>query len=258
MKNTFALITILSALTLTACGGGGSDSPVAVNQPTNSGNPVVNPNQQLVYDYLIYENGTEISVANGWANADPYPQNRLNIMNIDGRNIEIVPAGVSGAVLELEDKSKGIRKTVGGNLSYGRYGIISYDKENKDYEFFQGIPSISIPKAGTATYKGYAVAIRPYDRVISKGTSSFNVDFGKKTLSGEIKTEKFGNFKFDTGEIKQYNDFSFRNTDVNKPDIGGIGEFVGDNAAEMVGSFSHLDHNNPKNNISGTFGAKKQ
>ncbi|MBO7380944.1 MAG: hypothetical protein J6U05_04640, partial [Neisseriaceae bacterium] len=110
------------------------------------------------------------------------------LLSIVPRNIEILPPNVSGSIVETYEGSTGIRRTVGGNLSYARYGIISYDKEKKDYVFFQGIPSVSIPKSGTATYKGYAVAIRPSDREISKGTSSFRVDFTNKTLTGEIKT----------------------------------------------------------------------
>ena len=256
MKNTFALIAIFSALTLTACGGGGgSDSPVSVNQPTNGGNPVVNPNQPLNYDYAIFENGKRVDGPSWADNAEPtYPQNRLNIMNLDGRNLEILPTGVTGSIVSLEDKSKGIRKTVGGNLSYARYGIISYDKEKKDYVFFQGIPSVSIPKSGTATYKGYAVAIRPSDREISKGTSSFSVDFANKTLTGEIKTEKFGDFVFNQGTIDKDDSFYIKD-DKN---LIGYGEFAGTNAAEMAGEFSQRDASNPKNDIYGTFGAKKQ
>lgn len=253
MKNTFALMATLSALTLTACGGGGgSDSPVSVNPQTNGGNNVV----PLSYDYAIFENGERVDENN----SEPtYPQNRLNIMNLDGRNLEILPTGVTGSIVSLEDKSKGIRKTVGGNLSYARYGIISYDKEKKDYVFYQSIASETsiIPKTGTATYKGYAVAIRPSDREISKGTSSFNVDFDKKTLTGEIKTEKFGNFVFNQGEIHKYNNFSLKG-DKN---LLGTGEFAGKNAEEITGYFSQKEdrsYNPSKNDIYGTFGAKKQ
>ncbi|MBR0129101.1 MAG: transferrin-binding protein-like solute binding protein, partial [Neisseriaceae bacterium] len=38
----------------------------------------------------------------------------------------------------------------------------------------------------------------------------------------------------------------------------GYGEFAGTNAAEMAGEFSQRDANNHKNDIYGTFGAKKQ
>ncbi|MBQ9682248.1 MAG: transferrin-binding protein-like solute binding protein [Neisseriaceae bacterium] len=244
MKRTFALVATLSLLTLTACGGG-SDSPVAVNQPTNSGNPVVNPNQQLDYDYVVFKNGTNTNADHD----DGYPQNRLNIMNLDGRNIEILPPNVSGSIVETYEGSTGIRRTVGGNLSYARYGVISYEKEKKDYSFYQGIPSASIPKTGTATYKGGAVAFRPADRAVSKGTSSFNVDFAQKTVVGEIDTEKFGKVSLNGGIKEDWGGFGGGNFQ---------GAFYGDNAAEMAGEFTRHDTSNPKNDIYGTFGAKKQ
>ena len=247
MKKTFALV--LSLLTLTACGGGGgSDRPVTVNSPTDGGNPVVNPNQQLDYDYYIFKDSLPLDYEED-KQASNYPQNRLNIMNLDGRNIEIVPPNVSGSVIETYEGSTGIRRTVGGNLSYARYGVISYEKEKKDYSFYQGIPSSSIPKSGTATYKGGAVAFRPSDRVVSKGTSSFEVDFKVKTVKGEIDTEKFGKVTLNGGIKEDWGGFG-----------GGTfqGAFYGDNAAEMAGEFTRHDTSNPKNDIYGTFGAKKQ
>lgn len=256
-------LTTFSLLVLTACGGGGSadnpnNSPVVVNSPTK---------QQGTFDAQIFSNGVETFHEWGLSNSgNPLDlELGLNVLNLEGRQLEIIPTNISGSMIETTEGSTGIRRTVGGNLSYARYGVISLNNEKKDYVFFQGIQSSTIPTTGTATYKGYAVAYRPADRLVSKGTSSFEVNFANKTLTGEINTEKFGNFKFTDGEIHhkannfKNGDFSFKNLNATNA-IFGDGGFYGENAAEMAGSFVVRTQNSAisKNDIYGTFGAKKQ
>ena len=53
MKNTFAFIATLSAFALTACGGGGSDSPVSVNPQTNGGSNTSNPSTPTMNSFVV-------------------------------------------------------------------------------------------------------------------------------------------------------------------------------------------------------------
>ena len=266
MNAKLLTLTALSVFALAACGGGGSDSPVQTTQSTKQDNNVKpqqsqqqsqKPQQQqqqqqvkLDVEYEIYRNGKEIN--NDDAAEDKYPQNRLNVMNLDGRNLVIIPDGVqSKGILRLEDST--MKRWVGGaDLSYARYGVISYLKENKDYIFVQGVESQEtkkwdMPNTNGVIYKGNAVAYHISDGALDKGTVTFTANFKNKNMSGSINLKQFGTLSFDNIKIDG-NDFE-----------GGSGarkiegDFYGAKAAEMAGEFEAKDKG-----IIGVFGAKKQ
>ena len=79
--------------------------------------------------------------------------------------------------------------------AYARYGIY-YANTSELKLFYQGRTvneNGGMPQTGTATYKGYAIAISPTEINNTNGAggfhyglSSFNVDFAKKTLKGTL------------------------------------------------------------------------
>ena len=248
MQNNRFILAGLLAIALTACGGGGGDDDgVKVNQPTNGGD---NATQELDIGYKIYSNGKRVDDEDD-EHADEHPQNRLNVMNLDGRNLVIIPDNVkSQGVLRLEDSTT--KRWVGGaDLSYARYGVVSYIKENKDYLFFQGIQTKEkdMPTDNGVKYSGNAVAYRIADRALDKGTVEFTANFKDKKMSGSIKLDNFGTLKYDTISIEE-NEFHGSQWD-GKTTNKIQGSFYGAKAAEMAGGFDGQG-------IKGTFGAKKQ
>ena len=273
MMRTFSTLSILALLTLTACGGGGdseygvslnsSVNPyVSISVTNNGGNQNNTPNTsnhlpeqqgQTMYwrDYLVYENGKAVrSPTYGQANAeDGYPQNDFRLMNLDGRQFQMIPTGNTDKTV-IETNQNGVRSMIGANLSYARYGVVLYDNEKTDYVFYQGYATDAkqMPQTGSAKYTGYAIAYRESDRAISKGLSSFDVNFAAKTVKGTLTLDKFGTHsvqaKIDGNEIVKVNN-------------GGIhsGYFYGKNAQEMAGDF-YAKHQNKE--IYGNFGAKKK
>lgn len=267
------LIALLGTtlFTLTACGGGGSgdtQSGVSLNSSVNpnvsvsytSGNNNNNNNAtlpeqqgQTMYwrDYLIYENGKAVrSTTEGFEGAETgYPQNDFTLMNLDGRKFPIPAENNSEKLIEINDKDKGTRATIGTNLSYARYGVVSYDKENMDYVFYQGYATDEkqMPKTGKFTYTGFAVGYRESDRAVSKGTSSFNVNFGERTINGTIALDKFGTHSVQA--TINGNEIVGNSNGINE------GFFYGKNAQEMAGDFS-VSHQGKY--IEGNFGAKRK
>ena len=247
MQSNRLILAILLTFALTACGGGGGDDGVKVNPQTNGGDNVT---QELDVGYKIFSNGIEVDDEEEDNAGDLYPQNRLNVMNLDGRNLVIIPDGVqSQSILRTEDST--MRRWVGANLSYARYGVIAFDKEKKDYLFFQGIETKEkdMPTDNGVKYSGYAVAYRIADRALDKGTVSFTADFKDKKMTGSINLDNFGTLKYDNINIDEHecDGIQWDGKTTNKIQ----GSFYGEKAAEMAGGFDGQG-------IKGTFGAKKQ
>lgn len=254
MNAKLLTLTALSVFALAACGGGGSDSPVQTTQSTKQPNntkpstPVADGKLDVEYD--IYRNGREIKHDD--AAEDRYQQNRLNVMNLDGKNFTIIPNNEKGIVNRNANGVSGL--VGGGELSYARYGVLSFSNDKKDYIFVQGVESQEtkkwdMPNTNGVIYKGNAVAYHISDGALDKGTVTFTANFADKNpnMSGSINLEKFGILKYNNIKIDG-NDFE-----------GGSGarkiegDFYGAKAAEMAGEFEAKDKG-----IIGVFGAKKQ
>ena len=251
MQNNRFILAGLLAIALTACGGGGGDDDgVKVNQPTNGGDNATQKVNNV--SYMKFSEGQRIK----GDDSGEFPQ--LNIMNLDGRNLEIIPANVSSkSTIQTNDSN--ISRLVGANLSYARYGVISYKKDKRDYIFWQGIltQENDMPNVNNVQYNGYAVGYRRADGATDKGTSSFTAHFKDKKMTGTIKLEKFGTFQFDDIKIDKN---TFEGTQEVKvpnqslPTYHNIsGGFYGAKAEEVAGGFF-----NSGKEIIGTFGAKKQ
>lgn len=262
MQNNRFILASLLALALTACGGGGGDDGVQVNQATK-------PNQSTTVELR-----GEINIQAGGALKFTNPKNdsmqTLNILDAHGENLIIVPDNNDGKIydgIEAYDSNTKVRRLVGANLSYARWGIISFTGKNKEdirtYRFFNGIPTVKsdLPK-GTAQYKGYAVASihvpkadTAYITETDTGTSLLNVDFSKKEVDLEITLKKNGKLTFDKATFtdmdgKTYYD-NYRNNSGNNAFAGA---FYGSQAAETAGLFGITKDNK---HIEGAFGAKK-
>lgn len=269
MMNKFMALLNISLLTLSACGGGGdTQSGVSLNSSVNpyvsisvttingdkdNANNLPEQQGQTMYwrDYLVYENGKVVrSTTAGFPDAETgHPQNDLTLMNLDGRKF-LLPTDINNEQpIEINDQEKGTRATIGTNLSYARYGVVSYDKENMDYVFYQGYATDEkqIPKTGRFTYTGFAVGYRASDRAVSKGTSFFNVNFGERTVNGTIALDKFGTHSVQA--TINGNEMVGNSNGIN----GGY--FYGTNAKEMAGDFT-VSHQGEY--IEGNFGAKKK
>ena len=134
--------------------------------------------------YKIYSNGIEVDDEEEDNAGDLYPQNRLNVMNLDGRNLVIIPNKETGIVNRNANGVSGL--VGGGELSYARYGVLSFS-DKKDYIFVQGIESqktkkTDMPNTNGVKYSGNAVAYRLADRALDKGTVEFTANFKDKKI----------------------------------------------------------------------------
>ena len=110
--------------------------------------------------------------------------------------------------------------------------------------FYQGQPTLDMPTTGTATYKGGAVLSVLTANRTSIGKSSFNVDFGKKSIDGKI-TNISENLKDVTLKTAKIQGNAFKNDQME-------GKFYGPKAANVAGYFIDKDQN-----LHGVFGAEK-
>ncbi|QIW15594.1 hypothetical protein A4G20_04250 [Pasteurellaceae bacterium RH1A] len=167
------------------------------------------------------------------------------------------------------------------NLNYVRFGRM-YDK-GQDTLFLQGERSESVPTAGTAKYAGtwqgsFTNTItleQEASMQVGKGEAKFDVDFGNKTLAGELFQEddylvainlkggiegngfkdvkasvaKEGGIVLDKGNQNQLYKVDFK-------DVPVTGGFYGPNALELGGQFSHDGGSDGKASV--VFGARQQ
>ena len=253
MKRIKTLSAMITLGFLVACGGGGSDDPnrppVKVVDHTNPNPPKPAPSAQQDVDpeYMIYQNGRRIDDDND----ERYRQTQLNVMNLDGRNLEIIPTGSIGSIVTTNEGSTGIKRTVGGaDLQYARFGVISYTQEGKDYIFHQGVETAErdMPRVGTANYTGNAVGYRTADGFVETGTANFTANFvTKKMTKADINFKTLGQFSLKNARIDD-DEFEGRNGSLKME-----GNFYGQKAAELAGKFSDTSKG-----VVGVFGAKKQ
>ena len=99
-----------------------------------------------------------------------------------------------GTKVNLTDSPKGLVAAetangifLGQNSSDSFYGVwMNNDRTFKELRY-QGTKATDIPKSGVATYEGHAVWISGYgDGFQQGGKTSVDVDFGNKTVEGEI------------------------------------------------------------------------
>ena len=282
MKKT-SLLTLVSLLVLSACGG--SDAPVIDNttkpaEITNQTGTGFTVHQIVEYDMTtnpdLIAKGMNISHDNYKYEESKWEGDNFNKIEINGQEMEIFPKEkrYDHSILDKEtgitfqrDKNTTHKMWV-GKTAYATYGLIvdkykdNYTGENdeaykacqaagnckshRERVFYQGQPTLDMPSTGTATYKGGSVITLLTSNYVVNGKSSFDVDFGKKSISGKITdTEGHDTVKDITLKAAKIQGNAFKNEQME-------GKFYGPKAANVAGYFIDKDQN-----LHGVFGAEK-
>ena len=196
----------------------------------------------------------------------------INVLNINGKRIDIAPEGVNPGYTYLE-KDGEIRLSTGafvnGKIFQGsmQNGIYQSQKDGKTYVYIQGelTPTDNIPKSGTVSYFGlssYHVDNRTLressidiDVAVDK-PPRFNVmgvdmtaNFEDKTVKGRLlHTAALNNVQAELEGTISGNQFSGTKNDTKLQ-----GAFFGEKANEMGGVYI-----NEKEGFSGAFSAKSK
>ena len=226
-----------------------------VAQPSNPNTQSGNTNRALTdkhVGFIIPKKGGTIQTA--FISGNP----NLYVLDVEGKSIDIIPAGMGGGKV-LKITANNITRVVNGSLYKNvRWGLITEDSLNNYYLVSYGInPTTDMPTSGSATYVGQGVhgyansgsAIDTY----RLSNAKFNVNFADKSFEGTITPDDgkaFGNIN----EVKlsakidgnQFNGKTAEGTEA-------IGRFYGNNASELAGSYL-----NEKASYLGVFGAQKQ
>lgn len=210
----------------------------------------------------------------------PTTEAEINVLQVEGRNITLVPSGATTADGWYESRdtalynggtAAGSWAMVNAELNHAKFGEV-YDSEEKRFRFAQGntTPETAMPTSGKVKYTGkstYSMAGGSSTPVV-KGLSEFTVDFGEKTIDGAIKPANVGDFEqVDLKAVIKGNTIEGYNTrNSGSTQAVARGSFYGPNAEEMAGTYhfsadgttgdtdTAIDGRKPM----GTFGASKQ
>lgn len=290
MKKTLTCALLASLFTLTACGGGGSDSPVSVNQPINGGgtNTPTTPTTPTNNGFVVsgkavkFENGKQTGTMNSEFN------DQMLIVRVDGHemwHITEYKAPNKGMVYVYDEVNKKYTDKPDdytGRFQYAVFGLKYHyaDPNNPStYVYYTGKHNATqdMPKTGKAHYVGAVLAYRPSDRTVFTDESyysskypnlydgvkqdpiTFDVDFANKTVNGKINKLHAWENGWDKPSGKEIKNIELSATikgntfSGTKNGVTTEGVFVGAKAVEMTGLFK--DDNNK---IQGAFGARQQ
>ena len=269
-----ALGLTIATLLLTACGGSDSNDNPAVDpgKPNNGGNnpptapgkndntpsapndsgknndgssqlippPVNQGGQQNKGKAVGQFQGKAFVVPlgkqpNGLADAQSVGSDKLNVLNINGKQLPLEIANIrAGNMLRMQNSTvdgKSYKLFVVSGTIYQNQKFGYINDGNEDYIFSQGAPTANMPTAGVAQYSGAAA------------------DFGEKTLTGSITKNANGQIDFNPINIAadiNGNSFSTKSDAA----VRSTGSFYGDNARELGGIFQDSTQT-----LSGSFGA---
>lgn len=197
---------------------------------------------------------------------DIYPEKQRSIYDVQDKKNNIVYHGEGSNTIGKETNETYRLQT--GKVAYATYGMVvdNYVKEyvgdneeaakacenrqcttNRVRLFYQGQPTLDMPTTGTAQYEGGAIlSVLTSNWMNNRGVSSFNVDFGKKSINGKITNIKGSdNLKDITLKAAKIQGNAFKNDQME-------GKFYGPKAANVAGYFIDKEQN-----LHGTFGAEK-
>ncbi|HHF4805221.1 TPA: Slam-dependent surface lipoprotein [Haemophilus influenzae] len=210
-------LTILAALTLTACGSSGgssaSNAPTArtstpASQPstqaTQSSTPAAQPSEQAVLEmpkrsptntgvvFSIKTESEEDSVGqiNTINNEQELSNRTLTSIDVDGKQIPIAFTENWNEAKYIEQPLNGVPHICCNKYTAMRFGAIASNEAGQnDILFYNGIPTEKLPDSGEVTYEGESImtskeSVIPDDYM--KGSSKFIVNFGDKKLSGSL------------------------------------------------------------------------
>lgn len=245
MKNSIVKfsLTALAAFTLAACGssGGSSDNTAAASHdqktqatPSKTNLPTQNStkaNQNQTFTgsaFVISEQDDKVQVKNvKFNNAN------INQLEVDGQTITLTYPGIyAGSWQRINNTA-----VCCGKYANVRMGVsLSNGPTEKDILFYNGIPTQNMPVTGLASYKGDSIILSDdigddSDEVV--GQSSFDVNFGAKTLSGSITANNAPTINI-SANISG-NSFEGTAKSTKLTDGAVEGKFYGNNALELGG-----------------------
>ncbi|VTX78281.1 Slam-dependent surface lipoprotein [uncultured Aggregatibacter sp.] len=243
MKNTIVKfsLTALAAFTLAACGssGGSSDNTAAPSNeqktqatPSKTNLPTQNStkaNQTVTGSaFVISGQDDKVQVKNvKFNNAN------INQLEVDGQTITLTYPGIyAGSWQRINNTA-----VCCGKYANVRMGVsLSNGPTEKDILFYNGAPTQNMPVTGLASYKGDSIILSDDigdDSDAVAGQSSFDVDFGAKTLSGSITANNVPTINI-SANISG-NSFEGTAKSTKLTDGAVEGKFYGNNAVELGG-----------------------
>ena len=245
MKNSIVKfsLTALAAFTLAACGssGGSSDNtaapsneqktqmtPSKTNQPTPNSTEA-NQNQTFTGSaFVISEQDDKVQVKNVKFN-----DANINQLEVDGQKITLTYPGIYAGSWQRVNNTA----VCCGKYANVRMGVsLSNGPTEKDILFYNGAPTQNMPVTGLASYKGDSIILSDDisdDSDEVAGQSSFDVDFGAKTLSGSITANNAPTINV-SANISG-NSFEGTAKSTKLTDGAVEGKFYGNNAVELGG-----------------------
>lgn len=244
MKNAIVKfsLTALAAFTLAACGssgGGNSDNTAAASHdqktqvtPSKTNLPTQNStkaNQTVTGSaFVLSEQDDKVQVKNVKFN-----DANINQLEVDGRKITLIYPGIyAGSWQRINNTA-----VCCGKYANVRMGVsLSKGPTEKDILFYNGAPTQNMPVTGLASYKGDSIILSDDisdDSDAVAGQSSFDVDFGAKTLSGSITANNVPTINI-SANISG-NSFEGTAKSTKLTDGAVEGKFYGNNAVELGG-----------------------
>ena len=253
MKNSIVKfsLTALAAFTLAACGssgGGSSDNTAAASHdqktqvtPSKTDLPTSNSteaNQNQTFTgsaFVISEQDDKVQVKNVKFN-----DANINQLEVDGQKITLTHPGIySGSWQRIKNRINDTAVCCGSKYPNVRMGVsLSNGPAEDDILFYKGIPTQNMPVTGLASYKGDSIILSDdidddSDEDAVAGQSSFDVNFGAKTLSGSITANNVPTINI-SANISG-NSFEGTAKSTKLTDGAVEGKFYGYNAVELGG-----------------------
>ncbi|TNH05164.1 transferrin-binding protein-like solute binding protein [Testudinibacter sp. TR-2022] len=239
-------LTALCLGLITACGGsgGGGDNSGNTATPVNDNTTSPTTNVDTPSTPNTETNNTTGQVAKTSLDSDHIVVTNLNSPNlstitVDGQTIQVMRSGTYvGSWSNIRDGS--VTTTVCcGKYDSAKIGFYDLGEDAPAYLFYNGIVTAKndIPQSGVVTYKGDSIIFPGSadtdlpDQIT--GTSTFNADFGNKTLSGSLNADQV------TVTVNaKINENTLSGTATSSVDPGTInvdGKFYGSNAKQLAG-----------------------
>ena len=247
MKNSIVKfsLTALAAFTLAACGssGGGSDNTAAASHdqktqvtPSKTDLPTsnsteANQNQTFTGAALVVSGLDD----NKQVKNVKFNDANINQLEVDGQKITLTYPGIYAGSWQRVNNTA----VCCGKYANVRMGVsLSNGPAEDDILFYKGIPTQNMPVTGLALYKGDGIILfndisddSDEDTVV--GQSSFDVNFGAKTLSGSITADNASTINI-SANISG-NSFEGTAKSTKLTDGAVEGKFYGNNAVELGG-----------------------
>ena len=247
MKNAIVKfsLTALAAFTLAACGssGGSSDNTAAASHdqktqvtPSKTNLPTQNSTKanQTVTGSAVVISGQDDKVQ---VKNVKFNDANINQLEVDGQKITLTQPGFySGGWQRIKNRINDTAVCC-GKYANVRMGVsLSNGPAEDDILFYKGIPTQNMPVTGLASYKGDSIILSDDisdDSDAVAGQSSFDVDFGAKTLSGSITANNVPTINI-SANISG-NSFEGTAKSTKLTDGAVEGKFYGNNAVELGG-----------------------